>query len=96
MITIFLIAQTVIDCGPLPPPLDGQIVLGNTTAGNVAVYLCDSEFVIHGDESRVCGADGFWSGGEPTCEGMIIILLYKGIEGREPNFIPKPTKKYNY
>ena len=64
----FIIA--LVDCGPLPPPLNGQIFIGNTTTGNVATYLCDSGFfVVDGDDSRVCGADGFWSGDQPICEG---------------------------
>ena len=60
------------DCGPLSPPLNGQIFIGNTTTGNVAAYLCDSGFLlVNSNESRVCGADGLWSGDEPTCEGTI-------------------------
>ena len=71
-----IIAQ--VDCGPLSPPLNGQIFIGNTTTDNVATYLCDSGFLlVDGDDSRVCGADGFWSGDEPTCEGnsMIVLLI---------------------
>ena len=59
-----------VDCGALSPPLNGQIFIGNTTEGNVATYLCDSGFLlVNGSDSRVCGADGFWSGDQPTCEG---------------------------
>ena len=73
---IVLLIIAPVDCGALSPPLNGQIFIGNTTTGNVATYLCDSGFLlVDGDDFRVCGADGLWSGDEPTCEGNILPIL---------------------
>ena len=73
---VFLLIIVPVDCGPLSPPLNGQIFIGNTTEGNVATYLCDSGFLlVDGDDSRVCGFDSSWSGDEPTCEGIHDCML---------------------
>ena len=65
-----------VDCGPLLPPLNGQIIIGNTTTGNIATYLCDSGFIISdGNETRMCGFDGLWSDEEPTCVGMCMYYV---------------------
>ena len=33
-----------------------------------AVYLCDNQYGVVGDDIRVCMANGSWSGGAPVCE----------------------------
>ena len=39
--------------------------------------MCDSGFLlVDGDDFRVCGFDGLWSGDEPTCEGMPAMDCY--------------------
>ena len=34
---------------------------------NVAVYSCDTGYILWGRHSRTCRADGMWSYGAPTC-----------------------------
>ena len=40
-----------------------------------AIYSCDEGYMIDGDETRTCGANGEWSGSEPQC---VRKLLYTG------------------
>ena len=61
---------TVVDCGTLNDPSNGQVTLNGTTFWSVATYTCDPGFNIVGDMKRICQANGTWSGNEPTCEGI--------------------------
>ena len=33
-----------------------------------AVYMCDNQYGVVGDDTRVCMANGTWSGEAPVCE----------------------------
>ncbi len=57
------------DCGQLASPSNGKVSLENTTAGSVARYSCDEDFVLVGDQERICNSDGLWSNMEPSCRG---------------------------
>jgi CUB/sushi domain-containing protein len=59
---------TPVDCGPLEPPLNGDIFVFNTTLASPARYSCGLGFKLNGDEFRVCTINGTWSGPEPTCD----------------------------
>ena len=70
MMKKFLSCSLVNTCPALPNPAGGSVdVLGNTP-GDMAIYSCNANFVLDGEESRVCGLDGEWEGVEPVCEGM--------------------------
>ena len=59
---------TVVDCGNLTNPTNGQVNhTAGTTFGQTATYSCDTGYTLEGDNSRICQADGMWSGSEPTC-----------------------------
>lgn len=60
----------LIECGAPTPLVDGNILLNATYYGAVARFQCDEDFVLRGDEQRVCQEDGRWSGSEPTCEAI--------------------------
>ena len=49
-------------------PDNGQIVLSGTDFGSVANYSCDSGYNLMGSESRMCTAEGTWSGVDSTCQ----------------------------
>ena len=58
-----------IDCGRLTAPKNGDISFSRGTLfGSVATYNCDSPFQLVGVVTRVCQADGTWSGEAPICE----------------------------
>ena len=58
--------NTVVDCGTLSDPVNGQVSFSSTTYNSVATYTC-SIGILQGDSSRICQADGSWSGSEPFC-----------------------------
>ena len=60
--------HTVVICPTLSDPVDGQVVLTGTLYGSQAAYNCNETLILNGNESRICGADGQWSGSEPTCD----------------------------
>ena len=61
---IIILAQ--LECGPLPPLLNGQIHIEN----GKATYICDLGFTLIGKEFRICDLSNKWSGSQPFCEGM--------------------------
>ena len=64
---------TVVDCGTLSNPENGQVALTGTVFGSEATYTCDSAYtLIGGGATRTCQSDGQWSSDEPTCELITI------------------------
>lgn len=57
-----------VDCGTLPNPANGRVILGTTTVGSIAVYECNRGFGLLGTSTRTCQANGQWSDQAPTCE----------------------------
>ncbi|MGC4118128.1 MAG: hypothetical protein QM765_26975 [Myxococcales bacterium] len=55
-------------CAPdLTAPANGSVSQSHGVTGDVATYTCDSSFVLSGSSTRLCQADGTWSGTTPTC-----------------------------
>jgi len=48
---------------------NGMVEFDANTVGSQANYSCSEGYVLNGITTRVCQADGQWSGSEPTCEG---------------------------
>ena len=61
--TIF---DSVVDCGPLPSPDNGNITKTGTLIGSTATYTCDSGYERVDSDILVCRGDGTWSG-SPLC-----------------------------
>lgn len=57
-----------VDCGPLPDPESGMVMLMGTTEGSKALYTCKFGFMLSRNMSRTCQSDGQWSGEAPTCK----------------------------
>ena len=56
-------------CENLTNPINGIVRLQSTIFESNATYECSNEtYVLVGESSRKCGADGNWTGSEPTCE----------------------------
>ena len=55
-------------CGPLAPPSNGAVTFDSALFGDMATYTCSDGYVLAGSETRLCGADGSWSGVAATCD----------------------------
>ena len=69
---VFLLS-TVVDCNTLSDPANGQVSTSGTTFGETATYSCNTGYNLVGDNTRICGATGNWSGSAPTCERMLLL-----------------------
>ena len=62
--------STAVSCGNLSSPVDGRVSVNGNTFGSQANYSCSEGYVLNGNSTRMCQADGQWSGSEPRCEGQ--------------------------
>ena len=70
---MILLISTVVDCGSLTDPANGQVDLtSGTIFRQTATYSCNTGYNLVGDSTRTCQATGVWSGSAPTCEGMLL------------------------
>ena len=67
---------TVSDCGSVDivRPENGTVQLDQTILGSMAIFECNDNFQLVGDEVRVCEPTG-WSGSNPSC-GMFILSAF--------------------
>ena len=58
---------------------NGMVCYDGITAGSVATYTCQNEYMLVGTAERMCRTDGCWEGSIPSCEanGMIMIHVVK-------------------
>ncbi|XP_067016808.1 sushi, von Willebrand factor type A, EGF and pentraxin domain-containing protein 1-like isoform X2 [Acropora muricata] len=56
------------NCGPLPVPTNGSQEGSLTTFSNQILFRCEEGFILRGSESRICQANGSWSGNQTFCE----------------------------
>ena len=76
LLDVFLLL-TVVDCGNLTDPDNGQVDLtAGTTFGQNATYSCNTGYNLVGDSTRTCQAEEDWSGSAPTCQGMLLHYVY--------------------
>ena len=69
----YIYPLTVVDCGNLTDPTNGQVSTGRTTFGQTATYSCDPGYNLVGGTQRTCQVTGVWSGSVPTCQGMLLL-----------------------
>ena len=62
------------DCGDLDDPENGLVVLTDIIHRSTATYSCSVGYVLVGEQTRTCQADGNWSGTAPFCKqsGMFL------------------------
>lgn len=65
-LTLFLIA---VDCGPLLVPVNGSSSGNFTVFPNSVIFKCDPGFNLYGSPTRLCQANGTWSGKAVSCAG---------------------------
>lgn len=72
-----LFSLSDVNCGRLPKINFGRVSYPDdrTTHNATAVYLCDENYSLVGDEVRVCSDDGKWNGTEPRCECKLYPLV---------------------
>ena len=64
-----------VSCGNLSNPVDGEVSTEGNTFGSQANYSCSEGYVLNGNSTRMCQADGQWSGSKPTCEGQDLLCV---------------------
>ena len=76
----YYFSYTVIDCGGLAEPDDGQITFtpgvvatADTGLNAVATYACSEGYSLDGDAMRTCQANGQWDGAEPSCTCKLLV-----------------------
>ena len=69
------------DCGDLDDPENGQVVLTGTTLRSIATYSCSVGYVLVGEQTRTCQANGQWSGRAPFCRRKSDYYSYLFIHG---------------
>ncbi|XP_022181036.1 sushi, von Willebrand factor type A, EGF and pentraxin domain-containing protein 1 isoform X2 [Myzus persicae] len=57
-----------VDCGPPESPYNGNAVFTSTSYNSVVSYECKYGYLLSGEPTRRCGADGKWSGTTPICQ----------------------------
>ncbi len=66
-----LFFNAAVDCGKLDDPDYGEVDFSSTKFKSKATYSCDDGFFLVGDETRVCQANGKWSGEAPICKRQL-------------------------
>ena len=57
-----------VDCGSLDAPSNGAVdTSSGTTFMMTATYTCNTGYTRSGGQTRICQANGDWSGSEPVC-----------------------------
>ena len=55
-------------CSPIPGIDDGDVLIKGYWHGDLAFYMCDSNFDLHGSQVRQCLTTNVWSGLPPKCD----------------------------
>ncbi|KAM8977204.1 complement decay-accelerating factor-like [Pelodytes ibericus] len=64
-----VIANTCADsCRVLGEFMNGDVEYSGFSPGSTATFQCNNGYILIGNESRDCMADGIWSGSAPTCK----------------------------
>ena len=74
------VRASTVDCGDLPFPENGQVILLNTSTGeqSLAEYSCNEGYMIEGETVRQCQETGIWGGTAPTCVGKCVYMMCGG------------------
>ena len=91
-IFLHLFMLTLGTCPDLVNPDNGLVIiypiLSVPTFGAVAFYECFPDFILVGNDTRICRSDGTWSDSEPVCEAIVpgeYICLQMWIYSLPPN-----------
>jgi CUB/sushi domain-containing protein len=65
-----------VDCRDLVPLEYGEVSFTSTKFRARASYLCNDGFQLIGDSTRMCEADGSWSGHAPFCQSVFCFEIF--------------------
>ena len=80
----------LVDCGAPPASADVSVSAPTTTLGATAAYSCAVGYGASGSSTRICQADGTWSGATPTC----VIANCPGLPGPNGGTVFAATLTY--
>lgn len=60
---------TAITCADLQDPKNGTVEIKANRVGGKAVYSCNDGYKLTGLSTRLCHANGKWTGVVPVCKG---------------------------
>ncbi len=66
--------HSVVNCTTLGAPDNGTISGDSVSFQSEVTYSCDVGFILSGDTSRMCQADGNWTGSAPVCNSTWLHL----------------------
>ena len=74
---IIMCAVSTTTCSDLTAPTNGMIgynaeTMNTRPVNTVATFTCKTGYTVTGDMTRTCGADGVWSGTNPTCTRKLL------------------------
>ena len=69
--TVSFYCLAAVDCDPLSVPINGSSVGDSTVFPNNVLFKCDPGFNLKGSSTRMCQANGTWSGLAALCVGML-------------------------
>ena len=75
-VSVLLVVSYIaaVNCGALPPVRHGRTVTNGTMFQSVANYTCDNGYNLVGVQRRMCENNAVWSGVEPECKGMVVLI----------------------
>jgi hypothetical protein len=62
-------------CSPPPPVSHGGFEPSDFAVGNTIHYYCEKGYVLKGDSTRLCEAEGYWTGDEPICDRKYMLCV---------------------
>ena len=60
------------NCPELLDPDNGRVIFNDRSEGSLAVYECESGYVLSGESSIECGDDGRWRGEPAQCGEFLL------------------------
>lgn len=72
----YYVFLTDVECVNLQNPANGMVTTTGIDFGSKARYRCNRGHLLVGGQTRVCEANGHWSGQDPECRCTYICALY--------------------